>query len=203
MSREINDEALRLFNQAIERDPDFALAHARAAYCYVHRRASNWMVDRAVEVATAARLARRAIEIGRDDAVALSFGGHVLGYVVGDLDDGAAFVDRALVLNSNLAAAWGSSGWMKICFGELDVAIAHQPRAMPLSPLDPRLFIWQFMTALAHYCAGRYREAISWAESSLRDQPNFASAMRILAGSLALDGRVAEAQRATARLRTA
>jgi hypothetical protein len=36
------------------------------------------MVDRAVEVATAARLARRAIEIGRDDAVALSFGGHAV-----------------------------------------------------------------------------------------------------------------------------
>jgi tetratricopeptide (TPR) repeat protein len=203
MTREANDEALQLFDQAIRRDPDFALAHARAAYCYVHRKAGNWMVDRAVEVATAARLARRAIEIGRDDAVALSFGGHVLGYVVGDLDDGAAFVDRALVLNSNLATAWGSSGWMKICFGEPDVAIDHEARAMRLSPLDPRSFTWQFMTALAHYCAGRYPEAISWAESSLRDQPNFASAMRILAASLALEGRLAEALKATARLRTA
>ena len=161
------------------------------------------MVDRAVEVATAARLARRAIEIGRDDAVALSFGGHVLGYVVGDLDDGAAFVDRALVLNSNLATAWGSSGWMKICFGAPDVAVDHEAHAMRLSPLDPRLFIWQFMTALAHYCAGRHNEAISWAESSLRDQPNFASALRILVASLALEGRFAEAQKATVRLRTA
>jgi tetratricopeptide (TPR) repeat protein len=161
------------------------------------------MVDRELEIATAARLARRAIEIGRDDAVALSYGGHVLGYVAGDLDNGAAFVDRALVLNSNLATAWGSSGWMKICFGEPDVAIDHEARAMRLSPLDPRSFTWQFMTALAHYCAGRYQEAISWAERSLRDQPNFASAMRILAASLALEGRLAEALKATARLRTA
>ena len=30
-----------------------------------------------------------------------------------------------------------------------------------------------------HYCAGRHDEAISWAESSL-NQPNFASALRIL-----------------------
>jgi tetratricopeptide (TPR) repeat protein len=54
MTREANDEALQLFNQAIQRDPDFALAHARAAYCYVHRKAGNWMVDRVAEVATAA-----------------------------------------------------------------------------------------------------------------------------------------------------
>jgi tetratricopeptide (TPR) repeat protein len=199
MTREANDEALQLFNQAIQRDPDFALAHARAANCYNHRRANTWMVDRELEIATAARLARRAIELGRDDAVALSYGGHVLAYVVGDLDDGAAFVDRALVLNSNLATAWASSGWMKMCFGAPDIAVDHEERA----PLDPRLFIWQVFTALAHYCAGRYHEAISWAESSLRDQPNYASAMRILAASLALEGRLAEAQKATARLRMA
>jgi TolB-like protein/Tfp pilus assembly protein PilF len=203
MTREANDEALQLFNQAIQRDPDFALAHARAAYCYNYRKANTWMVDRGLEIATAARLARRAIELGRDDAVALSFGGHVLAYVVGDLDDGAVFVDRALVLNSNLAAAWATSGWTKICFGTPDMAIDHEARAMRLSPLDPRLFVWQFCTALAHYCAGRYHEAISWAESSLRNQPNYASSMRILAASLAMEGRLAEAQKATARLRMA
>jgi TolB-like protein len=203
MTREANDEALQLFNQAIQRDPDFALAHARAAYCYNHRKSNGWMVDRALEISMAAKLARRAIDIGREDAVALAYGGHVLAYVVGDLDNGAAFVDRALVLNSNLAAAWASSGWTKICFGLPDVAIDHEARAMRLSPLDPRLFVWQFCTALAHYCAGRHQEAVSWAESSLREQPHFASAMRVLAASLAQEGRLAEAQKATARLRTA
>ena len=200
MTRDANQEALQLFDHAIQRDPDFTLAHARAAYCYVQRKANGWIVDREVEVATAARLARRAIEIGRDDAVALSYGGHTLAYVVGDLDNGAAFVDRALVLNSNFAAAWASSGFMKLCLGEPDVAIDHEGRATRLSPFDPRLFVWQFITAFAHYCAGRHREAISWAENSLRDQPNFASAMRILAASLALEGRIGEAQKATARL---
>jgi TolB-like protein/Tfp pilus assembly protein PilF len=201
ITRGDNDDALRLFKKSFERDPEFALAYARAAFCYVYRKANSWMLDREAEIATAAALARRAIEIGREDALALALGGHVLAYVAGDLDDGAAFVGRALVLNSNLATAWASSGWMKICFGEPDIAIDHVGRAMRLSPLDPRLFVWQFMTALAHYCASRYREAILWAESSLRDQPNFASAMRILAASLALEGRLADAQKATARLR--
>ena len=34
MTREATDEALRLFSKAIERDPEFALAYARAAHCY-------------------------------------------------------------------------------------------------------------------------------------------------------------------------
>jgi len=201
LTREGNDEALRLFNKAIQRDPDFALAHARAAYCYVYRKANGWMVDRAQEVAAAALLARGAVEMGRDDALSLSYGGHVLAYVVGDVDDGAAFVDRALVLNPNLAVAWGSSGWMKICLGQPDQAIEHIARALRLSPLDPRLFVWQCYTGLAHFCAGRYDEAVTWAERSLRDKPNFATALRVLAASHALAGRLAEGQKAIARLR--
>ena len=34
-NRQANDEALRLFNSAIELDPDFASAYGRAAFCYV------------------------------------------------------------------------------------------------------------------------------------------------------------------------
>ena len=33
-SRQANEEALRLFNSAIELDPDFASAYGRAAHCY-------------------------------------------------------------------------------------------------------------------------------------------------------------------------
>jgi tetratricopeptide (TPR) repeat protein len=169
MTKEANDDALRLFNKATEQDPEFVLAYARAAHCYSSRKANGWTLDRTREVAEAARLARLAVEKGRDDAVALCYGGLVLGYVVGDLDDGAAFVERALALNSNLAAAWSAGGWMKLHFGELDVAIERGARAMRLSPLDPGIFLWQSITGLAHFCAGRYDDANWWAESALRD----------------------------------
>src|SRR5262249_8812350 len=147
---------------------------------------NGWFTDRVREIAEAARLARRAADLGRDDAIALSFAGHVLAYVVGDLDDGAAFVGRALTVNPNLAAGWGTGGLMKICFGEPDIAIKHEELAMRLSPLDPRLFVWQFFTALAHFCAGRFDEAASWATRSLRSQPDYIGTIRILAASNAL-----------------
>jgi len=200
-TREANDESLRLFNKAIERDPDFVLPYARAAHCYLIRKANGWMIDPDKEIAIADRLARRAVEIGRDDAVALCYAGDVLAYVVGDLDDGNAFVERALTLNPNLAAAWGASGWMKICFGEPDTAINQVSTAMRLSPLDPRLFDWQTFTALAHFCAARYDDAAAWAQRALRDQPNYGFAMRVAAASYALAERLAQAQQVIARVR--
>ena len=47
-------------------------------------------------------------------------------------------IDRALLLNPNLAVAWNASGWVRTFLGETDVAIEHLSRAMQLSPLDPQ-----------------------------------------------------------------
>ena len=85
------------------------------------------------------RLAHRAVELGKDDAIALAAGGWALAYVVRDLGVGAALIDRALVLNSNSAEAWYYGGWAKNLLGEPEPAIERFARAMRLSPLDPRL----------------------------------------------------------------
>jgi TolB-like protein len=71
-TKESNDEALRLFSHSIELDPRFASAYGMAAWSYAWRRVNGWMSDR--EVTEVVRLARRAIELGPDDAVALSGG---------------------------------------------------------------------------------------------------------------------------------
>jgi TolB-like protein len=171
MTREANEEALRLFTKALELDPDFALAYARAAHCYTFRRVNRWMLDPRREVVEATRLARRAVDLGKDEALALSFGGLLLAYF-GYLDDGVAFVRRAVNLNPNFATAWAFDGWMKLCFGEHSAAIEHVARAIRLSPLDPHLWEWQFFAALAHFFEGRYDEAASSVEGALTEQPN-------------------------------
>ena len=137
LSRQANDEALRLFNSAIELDPDFASAYGRAAYCYVMAKANGWISVTANEIAEVTRLAQRAVELGKDDAIALAASGWALAYVVRDLEVGAGLIDRALVLNSNLAEAWSFGGWVKIWLGEPEAAIERFARAMRLSPLDP------------------------------------------------------------------
>ncbi len=82
-----------------------------AAWCYSQRRISGWVIDPAKENSEAERLARRACEIGRDDAVALVHAGVTLANVAGDLEGGKSLIDRAVMLNPNLAWGWFYSGW--------------------------------------------------------------------------------------------
>jgi TolB-like protein len=199
-SRQANEEALRLFNSAIELDPDFASAYGRAAFCYVIAKSNGWISVTPSEIAEVTRLAQRAVELGKDDAIALASGGYALVVVVRDLEVGAGLVDRALVLNSNLAEAWSFGGWVKIWLGEPEAAIERFARAMRLSPLDlsPRT---PSGTAHAHFFLGRYDEAASWAAMALQDNPDYPPGLRIAAASNAMAGRPEQAHKAVARLR--
>jgi tetratricopeptide (TPR) repeat protein len=187
-----------LFGKASELDPEFATPYGVA--CYVVRKINGWTTDRAHEVAETTRLARLAAQLGKDDAVALSFGGLALGYVAGDLEGAVALIDRALALNPNLATAWYASGTVRAFRGgEPDAAVEHLQRAMRLSPRDPLMFTMQGVTAFAHFSAGRYDEASSWAEKAFWERPNILATLRIAAASNALAGRLEEAQKAVAR----
>jgi TolB-like protein/tetratricopeptide (TPR) repeat protein len=199
-SRQANDEALRLFNSAIELDPDFALAYGRAASCYVFAKTNSWFSDTANEIAEVTRLAQRAVELGKDDAIAIAASGCALVFVVRDLRLGAALIDRALVLNSNLAEAWNWGGWVKNWLGEPESAIERFARAMRLSPHDPQVMTIQSGTAYAHFLLGRYDEAASWAAMALQDNLDYQTGLRLAAASNAMAGQPEQARKAMARL---
>src|ERR1700729_1114879 len=165
-SRKSIDTALGQFNHALMRDPNFASAYAMAAWCYFWRKVNGWMTDRPSEIAEGGRLARRAVDLGRDDAVALTRGGHALAHLTDDVAGGIALLDRALMLNPNLASAWFLAGFLRTWNGEPDAAIEHFARAMRLSPLDPELYRMQAGMAVAHLFAERFDAASSWAEKA-------------------------------------
>src|SRR5262245_25481508 len=198
-TREANEEALRLYYKAIALDPDFRSAYAAAAVCFTSRIGFGWIADRDKEFAEAKRLARRAVQSDRDDASALSAAGLALAGA-GELDDGAAFLDRALLINPNLAVGWSVGGWVKIWLGEPDRAIERFAHAMRLSPIDPIIFFAQEGMAHAHFFAGRHHEAVSWAKMALRELPDSHTGLRIAAASCALAGHDEEARRLTVRL---
>jgi TolB-like protein len=194
-------EALRLFQEAISLDPVFASAYGMAAWCHFWCKLNGWITDRPREIAEGAQLARRAVELGRNDAVALTRGGHALGHFGGDLDGCIALLDRALVLNPNLSAAWYLSGFQRIARGEPADAIERFARAMRLSPLDPEMMRMQAGTALAHLFAEDFDAASSWAEKAFRELPSFVLAAGIVAASHSLAGRMEEARRAMDHVR--
>jgi len=200
-TRDANREALRHFARAIELDPDFAVAYGMAARCYSQSKVSGWLVDRSQAIAEVERLARQAAALGKDDAVALSAAGMALAYVAGELEDGGTLIKQALALDPNLAWAWLFSGWVNIWLGEPEVAIEHVVRAMRLSPYDPHVYNMQAAIASAHFFAGRYSEAFSWAEMAARQQPNHLIAVSIVAASGALAGHLEDARKAMTHLR--
>jgi TolB-like protein/class 3 adenylate cyclase/Tfp pilus assembly protein PilF len=199
-TREENEEAFRLFCKAIEIDPNFALAHAMVARCFTLRKANGWMADVAKESAESAKLARRAAELGRDDAAVLSRAGYALARVVFEPEEGADLIERALVLNPHLSSAWQFSGLLKAFRGEPETAIEHLAHAMRLSPLDPGLYSMQTAMALAHFVAGRYDESVSWAQRASRENPNFVPAIRIIAASAGNSGQLERARKAAKRM---
>jgi adenylate cyclase len=200
-TKQANGEALRLFNEAIKLDPEFASPYGMAAWCHAWRKMNGWVADREAEIAETARLARRAVELGKDDAVALAMGGFALAFIARDVEDGAAFTDQALALNPNLAIALLLSGWVQTFVGNPEIALDRGVRAMRLSPRDPYAFIGYTMIGFSHFLAGRYDEASSWAEKGLREKPTWAGATRVVSASHALAGRLELAQKTIGRLR--
>jgi len=199
-TKEGNLEALGNFQQAINADQNFPSAYGMCAYCYVWQKANGWLVDEERATAETERLARKAASLGADDAIALCQAGFALAFVAGDLDDGMALVDRALALNPNLATAWRFSGYIRIFLGEPDFAIEHLERAARLSPLDPLTFIVYNGIVTAHFFAGRYEEAHSWAQKTVRLNPNYVVASVMAAVAAALAGRDEEMRKAVGRL---
>ena len=69
-TRQGNEDALRLARQAISLDPQFAAAYGVALACYTPRIEDGWITDD--DVAEGEQYALRAVEVGVDDAFALS-----------------------------------------------------------------------------------------------------------------------------------
>ncbi|MGD9508561.1 MAG: winged helix-turn-helix domain-containing tetratricopeptide repeat protein [Geminicoccaceae bacterium] len=195
-TREGLDEALPGFRKAIALDPEFASAYGMAAWCLFSRNLNDSSSDHAHEIAEGLRLARRAVDLGRNDAGALARGGHALAHFTGDLELGIDLLDRAVLLNPNLAAAWFLGGYLRLFRGEHDRAIEQYDQAMRLSPLDPEMFRMQTGVALAHLTAGRFDAAAAWATKAFRDAPLLVLPGAVVAASHALGGRMGDAQTA-------
>jgi TolB-like protein len=193
-SRADNEEALKLFRAAIDKDPDFATPYGLAASCYQFAKANGWQSE--FDESEISRLTECAVEVGSDDSVALCWAGHVRAFFFKEVDRALLLISRALELDLNLAAGWQRSGWVRGYAGDPDGAIESLNKAMRLDPLDTRVFLTQSAMAFAHFIAERDQEAAHWAASALRTKPNWMPALRVLIASNAMQGRAAEAQAA-------
>jgi adenylate cyclase len=192
LTKEGNDEALRLLGRALELDPHYTAVKALAAYTYMVREAQSWANP--TDVATGLRLAREAWADHRDDPSTLRMAAHALAYLGRDFEAALTAMDRALSLNVNSAQAYGSSGWIRYYVGDWNTSIDHFQKAIRLSPLDLDMTWFASGLCWALLGAGRAEEALTWANRAVQERPTVITALRSLIIALVALDRLPEAR---------
>jgi TolB-like protein/Tfp pilus assembly protein PilF len=181
-------KAIDYFNQAIAKDPNYALAYAGLADSYMLL--PNYGGASAQESIAPARAAvTKALEL--DDSLAeahASFG--LLDTLELQLERAVSDFERAIELKPNYATAhhWLMLGQLSL--GRFDPAITEAKRAIELDPLS---LIINADYSWAYACAHRFDEAEKQARKTLEIDPGFFLAHYYLGGILQLTGRLNEA----------
>ncbi|MEX0853283.1 MAG: adenylate/guanylate cyclase domain-containing protein [Bauldia sp.] len=193
-----NAEAIRLLNEALRLDPNYAVAHAHAAWCHEQRyfRGGFNPEDRIAAETHAAM----AIDLGADDPQALSIGAFVAGQMTHDYDAAIRTLGRALETNPNSALAFGFSALLATLADQFALAIEHAEKALRLSPNDPLNYHPRFALAIASLFTGRLEDAVRYATLTTQAKPSFDAPYTFLIAALVNLDRLDEAQAAGARL---
>jgi adenylate cyclase len=80
--------------------------------------------------------------------------------------------------------------------GRSEDAIAHLQKAVRLNPRDPFNWLAFYGMGMAQFAAGRYEDAVQWAQKSVQSREDLSIGYRCLAASYACLGRDDEARTA-------
>jgi TolB-like protein len=198
-ARRIN-EIETIFDEVLERDPDFAPALALAAAFHMNSDIMGWCEDHDANCLKGLERGRHALSLANDDPTILVNAAFALGYFGENVQAMIALVDRALTLNPSFARGWHASGCLRLWAGQPDVAIEHIQTSLRLSP---RTRVgWGLNTiAAAHITCHRFAEALAVILVLIEEDPS-PIAYQALVACYAHLGRLAEAREALNSLRS-
>ena len=177
---------------ALKLDPNYAAAHALAAWCreicFMH--AGFDEADRNAGV----RHARAAIGSRTDDATALAVAALVISHLGKDYETALSAIGRALSLNASSAAALYFGAQIHAYSGNSAAAIALANRALRQSPFDLWAYAGYVALGAAAIQEARYDEAASHYAKAVQANSSFIAPYFSQAIAIALAGRVEEAR---------
>jgi TolB-like protein/Tfp pilus assembly protein PilF len=181
--------SIEYFQQALDKDPTYALSYAALAETYVL--IPNYRLGAAPEYYPKARAAAmKAIEI--DGSLAEAH--NALASVIANYDwkfaDAEAEFRKALELNPNYASGHQWYAEYLLSMGRYDEALAEIKRAQELDPLS---LIINGMVAVVLRIIGRNQEALVQLQKTLEMDPNFARTHLFLAETYQEMGRYEDA----------
>ena len=181
-------KAIEYFNQAIAKDPNYALAYAGLADSYLLL--PNYGSASMQESVPPARAAlKKALELDDSLAEAHASSG-LLDTFECRLERAITDFERAIQLKPNYATAHHWLMFGRLSLGHLDQAIEEGKRALKLDPLSPIInadFAWTY------FCARRFDKAERQACKTLEIDPQFFLAHYYLGQVLQFKGHLSEA----------
>ena len=198
--RDRYEEAARLYRRAIRLDPNYAVAYALLARALWLPIAFLWTEPSESDLIQCVDFARTAIRLGQAEPETLGLAAHIIGLPGGELAEGIAIIDRALVQNPNSVDVLAASGMLRAFVGDTMTAFRHLHEAERLSPAGVRVVNKSFGLCLASFVDGDYASAADWAAQDLRERSINVEALRYRAAALGLLGRLDEAGQTVDRL---
>lgn len=188
-------EAILLLRESLRRDESAANLGA-LAFSLLIAPALNAR-SAAEALPEALRSARKAIEIDGTDAFAQAVYGITLAFTTADRNQILLHAEEAIRLNPSSAFAWGILGSVKYLLGEFASGLEDMEFAIRLSPSDDVNYLWYTFQGAARFALRDYGNAITAARKAVLHNPNFGTAHRLLAASLAISGSTDEARAVT------
>jgi adenylate cyclase len=185
-------QAASLLKQAVQLDPNYSTAHGLIANCHLTRFVSHGVPILAEEIAEGLEAAKRAVETGRDNPDALARGGLGIALLGGRPFEAVIHLKRALSLNPNSLVVVKFAGHVFGMIGAHEKALELYLRATQISPIDPWAFDTHLGVSMQHLFARRFQEAISWADRTLSEKPDFFPALLIKVAAMGAAGLPAE-----------
>ena len=161
-TRKLDDAkaAAELLESALQRDPNYAAAHALLAMSLQIMFIQGGSQD-ADKIAGLAH-ARAAIAGSEDDAATVATAANVIAHLGGDHATAIDTIKNALAMNPSSATANYNAAHIYQLAGDYVQAALHADRALRLSPRDPLAFQAFYAYGFKAMHEGRYGEAASW-----------------------------------------
>jgi TolB-like protein/class 3 adenylate cyclase len=192
------DKALALLHQALALQPDYAAAHASAAWCYEQRYQRGGLGDE--DKVAGLYHARAAIEAGADDASTLATAGFCIGLISHDYTTAMEVIDRALTLTAASALALSFGSVILAHAGDAPRAIDYGERALRVSPADFMIYLAYAGLVLAHYVAGDNEASAAAGSRAAQANPRFSYPQVIQTAALARAERLEQARMVARRV---
>lgn len=153
----------QLFEQAIQLDPGFALAHAGLSFAHFQTAFVGYAKDLQPFERSALQSAEHAFELDPLDPVVNLTMGRAK-YLVGDWEQSNPWFERCASLSPNNALAYYSQALIGVTSGETANSETLSDQALELSPIDPLQYAFHAVRALGLLSNDEPEAAAYWAE---------------------------------------